>query len=618
MYPYIFVFQNETSIELLLLFIMNEYNASLSAVKQTACTNILLILPFKEEFSCNATLSPNVTTYTEVLSNQLIYDETSRVMELYAALQAMIDFNRRSNAIVSIVGDYVNETCPNLRVPSITVSSSEKAFYNILGFGTKNNSIALLPDYDYSNCDPDEAMSIVGPMDSNVMDEVVKYSTSKNIFQMTPFSFFDENEIKDNASNNFARSTSDAKHLARSFVDYLRFLQRDYVAILYDIKCEFCKQTVSHIIEIEKELTIVGLLYDCKDSVYKYCEEIFMELKWMKFSTIIIVEGDKMYQDMDQIMDYSIKYGLVSKEHMWIVIPNELNDDYYIYRALKCFPRGSKEELFVRGLSIYEYRRNLRYNLNNFLVEGELDSNIVSLIESRTSMTFARVDFYEVLNKKTLSNAAYVYDTAISMLFSLCENGSTRKSNLLTLLRSSPKFTGASGFFSIDDDGTRADLDFFVSYIDDNVCTGGIGHLVTFNVNANGTWKSIAEGMYFDGTASPPDHVRIVNEDLNFLSPAEYWTTFGEVVLVVCACASLSFLVEKFKDKRRVQLGQPFYLHSLCFSCALFSLHIIPFGFDENNVPFDTEALDTLCVMVPILRSTGYLFILYSVFIKVR
>jgi len=233
-------------------------------------------------------------------------------------------------------------------------------------------------------------------------------------------------------------------------------------------------------------------------------------------------------------------------------------------------------------------------------------------------MTFNWVDFYEVLHKKTLSNAAYVYDTAISMLFFLCANGSTRESNLLALLRSSPSFTGASGFFSINDDGTRADLDFFVSYIDDNVCTGGIGHLVIFDVNTNGTWESIAEGMYFDGTASPPDRLRIVNENLNFLSPAEFWGTFAEVVLVVCTCASLSFLVEKFKDKRRVQLGQPFYLHSLCFSCALFSLHIIPFGLNESNVPFDTEALDTLCLMVPIVRSTGHLFILYSVSIKVR
>ena len=490
--------------------------------------------------------------------------------------------------------------------------------FDILQLGRKNNSVALLPDYDSSKCDIDELLSIVGPMDSNVMEDLTEQSNEKKLFQITPFSFFNENVFNDNEKENFARSTSDAKHLAESFVSYLHFLKRDYVAILYNKDCTFCDQVVSHILELKSDLTIVKLYYNLRASVYspEHCKEILLEIKRLKFSTIVFVEGENSYQDLDQIMEYSVEYGLVSKEHMWIVIPHEFNDDYYIYRALTCFPRGSKEEQFVRGTSIYEYRR--RYNFPKIFVEGVLDSNILSMITFRTSMTFDGMNLYVLQQQKTLSNAAYVYDTVISLLFALCVKGSAGESNLLTFLSSSQTFWGATGFFSLDEDGNRMNPQFSVSYIDGNTCSNGKGDMVKFNDSTNGTWKSVKNGMYFDGTAFPPNCLRIVDEDMNYLTSAESWGTFAEVILIISLCSVLSVLVERFKDKRRVQLAQPFYLHSLCFSCIIFSLHVIPYGLDESVAPFGIETLDMLCVMLPISRSIGYLFILYTVFIKVR
>ena len=603
---------------------MNEYSTSSSETKLNTCANILLTLPFKEGFLSNETFIRNVTTYAEVRSNQIIYDETSRVMELYMALHAMMDFNQRNNATVPITREFIKETCPNFYVPSVAVSSSENMSYDIVDYGTKNNSTELFPDYNSSKCDSDETFSIIGPMDSTnmntIMTTIVEFLNKEQIFQMTPFSFFDEDIMKDNDSNNFARSTSDAKDLAKSFVDYLRFLKRDFVSILYDIDCEFCEQVVSHIVEIKRELTIENYPYNCRASLYSpgHCKQVLMELKRTKFSTIVFVEGDNSYQDMDQIMEHSINYGLVSKEHMWIVIPHELNDDYYIYRALKCFRKGSKEEQFVRGVSIYEYRSKLKYDHRKFLVEGVLDSNLLPMIKSRTLMNLDNKDFYEVLRQKSLSNAAYVYDTVISMLFSLCLKGSVEESNMLTLLRSLPTFWGATGLLSFDDDGNRMNLQYYVSYIEDNSCADGKADLVMFDANTNGTWIWIKNAIYFDGTASPPDRLRVVNEDMNYLTAFESWGTFAEVLLVLCVCSTLSLFVEKFKDKRGVQLAQPFYLHSLCFSCVLFSLHIIPYGLDENIAPFGRQTLDMLCMMMPIARSAGYLFIVYTVFIKVR
>ena len=48
-------------------------------------------------------------------------------------------------------------------------------------------------------------------------------------------------------SKNLVRSTTDAKHLATKFIDYLRFLERDYVAILYDSDCAFSNQVFVNI-----------------------------------------------------------------------------------------------------------------------------------------------------------------------------------------------------------------------------------------------------------------------------------------------------------------------------------------------------------------------------------
>jgi len=535
-------------------------------------------------------------------------------------LQAIVHFNDRDNTVVPIMGEFVNGTCSSLYVPSVAVSSSEDAFYDhILGVGSKkDDSVVLLPDVTCSNSD--ELLSIVGPMDSSVMEAIVKYSNDENMFQITPFSFFDDTIIENETGlKNFARSTTDAKNLAESFVGYLRFLKRDYIAILYDIDCAFCNRVYDSIFDSKGNLTIKEFRYSCKASIYdpRYCKETLISLQLSRFSTIVFLDGKNSYQDLDQIMKYSIEYGLVSKDHMWIIIPYELNDDYYIYQSLKCFPRGSKEELFVRGMSIYEYRNQFMHDS----FEVELDSTLLPLIRSWNFLNLNEANVHAVLHTMSLLNAAYVYDTVIAMLFSQCVKSSVgTESSLMTLLKLLPTFSGATGLFLLDDNGNRANLEYSVLFIDDSTCFNGTGKgdIVKSDMNKNGTWISVAKGMYFDGNAAPPINLRIVNENMNYLTPAESWSTFVEVILIVCACALLSLFVNKFKDRRRVQLGQPFYLHSLCFYCALFSFHILPYGLDENNTPFGHKTLDTLCVMMPIVRSVGFLFMLYTVFIKVR
>ena len=537
-------------------------------------------------------------------------------------LQAIVHFNDRDNAVVSIMGEFVNDTCPGLYVPSVTVSSSENAFYDlILGVGNsskKEDSVVLMPDVTCENSD--ESLSIVGPMDSSVMEEIVKYSNDEDMFQMTPFSFFDDAIIEhETGLKNFARSTTDAKNLAESFVGYLRFLKRDYVAILYDIDCAFCNRVYDSIFDSKGNLTIKEFRYSCKASIYdpRYCKEELINLHLSRFSTIVFLDGKNSYQDLDQIMKYSIEYGLVSKDHMWIIIPHELNDDYYVYQSLKCFPRGSKEELFVRGISIYEYRNKIMQDS----FEEKLDSTLLPLMRSWNFLNLNEANVHEVLHTMPLLNAAYVYDTVIAMLFSRCVKSSVGvESSLRIFLKLLPTFSGKTGLFLLDDNANRANLEYSVLFIDGNTCFNGTGKgdIIKSDMNTNGTWLSVAKGMYFDGDSAPPIDLRIVNENMNYLTPAESWSTFVEVILIVCACALLSLYVNKFKDRRKVQLGQPFYLHSLCFNCAFFSFHILPYGFDENNTPFGHKTLDMLCIMMPIIRSVGFLFMLYTVFIKVR
>jgi len=594
-------------------------NSSLSSSTVVDCPNLLLILPYQKQFSTTAeVLTLNATTFDEVRRNQFVVNEMSRLMIVYGALQAIMHFNQRNNTVVAITGEYVNSTCPNLYVPSVTISSSEDAFYDdILGLGgEKNDDVVFLPDLTCGNAD--ELLSIVGPMDSNVMEEVAIYANDQNMFLMTPFSFFDETKIKKaDDSKNLVRLTTDAKHLATKFVDYLRFLERDYVAILYDGDCTFSNQVLVNIRDSKGNLTITEFGYSCKADIDdpQHCKRVLSNLQLTLFSTIIFIEGEKSYQDLDQIIRYSVEYGLVTNEHMWIIIPHELNDDCYIYRALKCFPRGSKEELFVRGLSIYDYRNQ------DFLLEEELNSSLLSLIRSKNISRLKEAQFYQVFQKKSLSNAAYVYDTVITMLFLLCEKSLVGKESLLTLFKLLPiDVFGATGLFSLDDDGIRVNLEYSLWYIGSDTCSNGIGigSKVIYDVNTNETWNAVADGMYFDGNAAPPFRLRLHNEDMNYLTPVESWGFFVEVILIICICVFLSLKVVKFKYKRRVQLGQPFYLLSVCFCCALFSLHILPYGLDENNAPVGQENLDMLCVMMPIVRSACFLFLLYTVFIKVR
>ena len=105
------------------------------------------------------------------------------------------------------------------------------------------------------------------------------------------------------------------KHLAKSFVGYLHFLKRDYVAILYNKDCTFCDLVVRHILELKSDLTIVTiqeLVCIIPNIVKKYCWNSSGLNFLLSFSL-----KEKIVSRIRPDYEYSVEYGLVSKEHMW-------------------------------------------------------------------------------------------------------------------------------------------------------------------------------------------------------------------------------------------------------------------------------------------------------------
>ena len=164
-------------------------NSSLSSSTVVDCPNLLLTLPYQKQSSTTSeVLTLNATTFDEVRGNQFVVNEMSRFMIVYSALQAIMHFNQRNNSVVSVMGEYVNNRCPNLYVPSVTVSSSDDVLYDhILGLGgEKNDDVVFLPDLTCGNAD--ELLFIVGPMDPNVMVSKIGHGNTnvkKQEYQIT-------------------------------------------------------------------------------------------------------------------------------------------------------------------------------------------------------------------------------------------------------------------------------------------------------------------------------------------------------------------------------------------------------------------------------------------------
>ena len=605
-------------------FRMNNFthNEGLNEDEGRECLKIFLALPFSyTQIPSQPSLIANATTYEQVINNQLISDATSRFMELYRALQAMIHFNQRNNEVVSNLKEYINNTCPNLHVSQADVSPSENALSYVFNQQPTTTRIDLPSGFNNSVCsNKNKEYSIVGPMDtSSEVGMVADIADSHGTLQITPYSFFE----KTSELNGFGRSTTDAKKLATNFVHYLRYLKRDYIALLSDQNCDFSKEVAGRIKNEIGNLTVSQFPYSCNDDDIispHHCSKVFEEVKATKFSTIVLVEGKDYPQYMDQVISYSIENGLSSSEHLWIIIPHEWNDDCYLYRSLKCFPRDSKEEQFVRGISIYDYRRRFIDRPNTFVeqIMSDFDADVMSLAQSVSLEHFNKMDLHGLLSKKLFVNSAYVYDSTIALLLALCTKNSEAYHSFEKISALIPTFYGSTGNFSLDDHGNRLYSEYSIANLDNDTCSSGISNFHTFNVYANESWNSIADGVYFDGTSNAPKLLRLVHEDMNYISQANFWKTLLVVTFILASCSYLSYLVERYKNKRAIQLAQPFYLHSICFSCALFSLYYVAFAFDENNVPFKTHTLDMFCVMMPIVRSIGLLFTLYSVFIKVK
>ena len=127
----------------------------------------------------------------QVINNQYISDATSRFMELYRALQAMIHFNQRNNEIVSNLKEYINNTCLNLQVSQADVSPSENALSYVLNQHQTKTRIDLPDGFNNSVCrNNNEQYSIVGPMaSSDEIGMIADIADSHGTLQVTPYSF---------------------------------------------------------------------------------------------------------------------------------------------------------------------------------------------------------------------------------------------------------------------------------------------------------------------------------------------------------------------------------------------------------------------------------------------
>jgi len=588
---------------------------------------MFLTLPLSESLSIplatmkhvRSNSNDNITIHDQALLNEYYILRAQRYLELYSTLLAIRHVNERNGTFVEWLRN-ITSVCPDnddFSIPYVFLSDNGDAYQNFIAHefnANSNEEDYLYFDNDYDH-DDDSFCGIIGPVDSNyaaTISEFGNINEELDFVQVTPYAFTDENHERLNSKP--IRVSAEAETIASRLYDYLiTILNRDYIAILSDsVKENFGKVFADNVNLARRGTTIEFALYDGQASLEysaKHPDHVVNALEVVadsKFSTIVLIEGSQTHVLLPQIMSKADELGLISKEHMWIVVPHELSSglEYYKYVHANADP-GSLEEKFLRGLQFFDYSNvNLSSKFSNHLLRDEgLDSDIVNMISTFSPVYFNATDimFVRMKSTVTLTNAGLLFDSVLRFFLSFCG----QFGNL----------GGVTGMFS-SAKGAYIDAFSVLNLVMSNDSEGA-STLSPVAVIDNGAWLSFGNASYYDGSNNPPEALRIVEEEMNYLSLIYANFVYVAMILSLLIGLIMGYIVKKKREELMSRTFDPLYLHILVITSAISSLSLLAFVGDERLASEHNSLLNVMCHFVSFMISICGLFRYYAFYVKV-
>ena len=601
---------------------------------------IFLALPLSYP-SCqpsSSSLSDGSREHYQAVEAECSALHTQRYLELYSTLLAFQHINEHDGEFIPWLSN-VTYTCPKnntssncndskinfdneFTIPYAHLSDASESLDEYLTHGISNhdndqqtgwfyfvNDTSTLNDEDGGKCEYDNSFcAFVGPLGSDYVevDMLLDVLEDKNddIMQVTPYAFvsdFDHNDL-------LKRVSVGAQTIASRLYEYLSTtLNIRYIAVVYDESGGKFGAIFREYSNMAGSKTIVKFAsYGRASNVSHALEAV---AAW-NFSTIVFVESSRTRALMPLIMSKADELGLLSNNHMWMIVPHELSCGLEYYKHLNAYMKmGSCEEKFLRGLQFFDYAnvRLLDSFSSHLQSDQNLDPNIVDVIPTLSPVYFnvTEITHYRLSHDVHLTNAGLLYDSILTLLSSLCKS-----------IGDLEGVTGKIGATKDSSNDTYANA-FSILNLDTTVNENDLSTVSTVASIREGLWESFENATYFDGSNTPPS-IRFVEEDMNYISPTHLLIVVIAFSSNLLFASALSYCVYEKRDDSRVYLLESEFLYTLIISELLGSFIMLILIIDERVVSHNGRLLDWLCSVVVMIRDSGQYLSWYAFYIKVR
>ena len=575
--------------------------------------------------SINNNSNNNSTIHEQALLNEYYILRTQRYLELYSTLLAIRHVNERNGTFVEWLSN-ITSVCPNnddFSIPYVFLSDNDDAERNFIAHEfnvTSNGQNYVHFDNNYDHDDV-SFCGIIGPVDSNYAAQISRLKRDLlnydeiDLVQVTPYAFIDENH--ENLNSKLIRVSAGAETIASRLYDYLiTTLGRDYIAILSDsVEENFGKIFADNVNLTSRGTTIEFALYDGQASLEysaNHPHHVYNALELVadsKFSTIVLVEGSQAHALLPQIISKADELGLISRDHMWIIVPHELSSglEYYKHVHSNADP-DSLEEKFLRGLQFFDYSNvNLSTKFSNHLLRDEsLDSDIVNIISTFSPAYFNTTEIRHVRTKSyvNLTNAGLLFDSVLRFFLNFCGQFSNLRgiTSMIDVLDN-----------NLEDNSEGA---FFILNLETNEGKKKMPSLLPVAFIDNGAWLAFGNASYHDGSNNPPDALRTVEEDMNYLSSIYANFVYGAIILNLLIGLMMGYNVNKRREQLKSRTFEPWYLHILIITAVISSLSLLAFVVDERLAPHNFM-LNVMCYFVLFTTILCSYFTYYAFYVKV-
>jgi len=134
----------------------------------------------------------------------------------------------------------------------------------------------------------------------------------------------------------------------------------------------------------------------------------------------------------------------------------------------------------------------------------------------------------------------------------------------------------------------------------------------------NGAWLAYGNASYYDGSNNPPEALRTVREDKNYISSIGSSLVLVAFSFIIFLSSTMGYIVYTKRKLSTIRSIDPWFLYILILTSAVSSFSLLGLVADERVVYDDIKLLDTMCHLIVLTLAFSDCIPYYTYCVKVN